>query len=66
MLSVTLPVSPTTPQGSKGETVTPLLLCMLTVAEDSDNKSVTHPAPGLRLFSALAQSRKKWRDTVLL
>lgn len=48
--SVTLPVSPTPPQGSlgvqRGDTVTPLLLCVPTVAGDSGNGSVTHPAPG--------------------
>lgn len=50
MLSVDLPVSPTTPQGSLGvhwgDTVMPLLPCVPTVAGDSDNESVTHPAPG--------------------
>lgn len=48
--SVSLPVSPTPPQGSlgvqRGDTVTPLLLCVPTVAGDSGNGSVTHPAPG--------------------
>lgn len=32
--------------GAEGDTVTPLLLCVPTEAGDSDNQSVTPPAPG--------------------